>query len=165
MLDVACVGQLLGWDFSATPELSGALRDAEQMRHRALRGLGRLLSGMSRWQGPPSPVKAILILLEDLHWADDGSLDVLDSLVRDAGEIPLMILASARPDFSDRRPGWVTPWPNISQIQLEPLNPAQSSSLVKSVLTRMSEVPPALLELVTDAAEGNPYFIEEMISG
>ena len=166
MLDVSCVGQLLGWDFSATPELSGALRDAEQMRHRALRGLGRLLSAMSRWQGPPAvpPVSAILMLLEDLQWADDGSLDVLDSLVRDAGEIPLMILASARPDFFDRRPDWVAAPSNISRIQLEPLNPAQSGSLVKSILARMSEVPPALLEMVTDAAEGNPYYIEEMIN-
>ena len=164
--DIHFLGQLLGWDFSASPHLREILRDVEQIRHRALRGLNRLVTAISRCPAvPPAlPVSAILVVVEDLHWADDGSLDLLEHLANHAGGVPLLILGSARPDLFERRPGWGQGRANLVQLLLEPLNLAESAALVENILNKAPEIPPALRELVTDGADGNPFYIEEMIN-
>jgi predicted ATPase/DNA-binding SARP family transcriptional activator len=99
-----------------------------------------------------------VVVVEDLHWAEAPLLDILERLVsRTAG--PLLIVATARPEFAGTRPSWSST-AGMSQIGLEPLTEAQSRELVENLL------PSATAELrdrVAIPAEGNPFFAEEIV--
>ena len=92
------IGHLLGFDFSASPHLQPALADPQQIHDRALLYLADYLRAVSR--GQPA-----VLLLEDLHWADDSSLDALDTCCA-WSPAALLLLATARPTLLERRPGW-----------------------------------------------------------
>ena len=163
--DIHFVGQLLGLDFSASPHLSNILDDTEQIRQRAFSGFSRLLAAIIQSPATEHEPKnsAALIVLEDLQWCDDGSLELIDHLIRNCPGVPLMILCSARPAFFERHPGWGDGLPNVTRLNLDSLSVSESQALVETILRKSREIPPALRELVIDAAEGNPFYIEEMI--
>jgi class 3 adenylate cyclase/tetratricopeptide (TPR) repeat protein len=163
--DIHFAGQLLGLDFSASSHLREILGDAEQIRQRAFHGVVRLFTAMTRGTATDqlSRISAVRLVVEDLHWGDGGSLDLIEHLARNCQDMPLMILCSARPAFFDRRPNWCEGLPNVTRLDLEPLSPSESGAMLKTILSKAPEIPPALTELVTEGAEGNPFFIEEMI--
>lgn len=102
----------------------------------------------------------VVLLVEDVHWAEVPLLDLLERLARDV-DAPLLLLATARPDFVDARPGWGGPRVGSETIWLEPLAQAAATTLVGALLA--SDVPPQVRELVVDRAEGNPFFVEEVL--
>ena len=165
MADIHFTGQLLGLDFSASPHLREFIEDTRQIRPQAFLGFSRLLQAIS--QCPPSEnepqYSGVLIVLEDLQWCDDGSLEMIEYLIRHCKDIPLMILCSARPAFFERRPDWCKDLSMVSRQNLEALSVSESNALVESILHQAREIPPALREIVTEGADGNPYFIEELI--
>jgi class 3 adenylate cyclase/tetratricopeptide (TPR) repeat protein len=165
MQDIHFLGQLLGLDFSASPHLRHILDDVEQIRQRAFSGFSRLLGAISQSPATEHEPKysAVLLVLEDLQWGDDGSLELIEHLIRNCQGVPLMILCSARPAFFERHPGWGNGLPNVTRLNLDSLSASESNALVETILRKAGEIPPALRELVTDAAEGNPFYIEEMI--
>jgi predicted ATPase/class 3 adenylate cyclase len=165
MVDIHLVGQLVGLDFSASSHLRDILEDLEQIRQRAFHGFVRLFTAISQCPATeqrPS-ISAIMIVLDDLHWADEGSLDLVEHLARNCRWVPLMILCSARPAFFEQRPDWCDGLSNVARLNLDPLSLSESDAMVKSILSKASDIPPALRELVTEGAEGNPFYIEEMI--
>jgi len=159
------VGQLLGLDFSASPHLKELLHDVEQIRHRAFHYLGEFFAAISKGTptGPGSETKGVLMVLDDIHSSDDGSLDLLDYLGRTCQGAPLMIICLARPALLERRPGWGEGLPAHTRMDLEPLSRRDSRILVEMILRRAPEIPQALRELVVEGAEGNPFYIEEII--
>jgi predicted ATPase/class 3 adenylate cyclase len=159
------VGQLLGFDFSASPHLANLLQDVEQIRHRAFHYLAEFFAAISKGAatGPGSETKAALLVLEDIHSSDDGSLDLIDHLARTCRGAPLMILCLARPTLFERRPTWGEGLPAHTRLDLEPLSRRDSRILVEMILRKAPEIPQALRELVVDGAEGNPFYIEEII--
>src|SRR5262245_21712467 len=104
-----------------------------------------------------------MLLVEDIHWADDRSLDLINNLVRDNVELPLFVLCMARPSLYERRPQWGEGQRFHERIQLEPLSQLSSRRLVRELLKHVPEVPTALRDLVVDRADGNPFYIEELI--
>jgi predicted ATPase/class 3 adenylate cyclase len=167
LLHAHFIGQLLGLDFSASPYLRDILRDPEQIRHRALQCLGRFFSTVS--QGPPptleqpAEIGCTLLLVEDLHWSDDASLDLIAHLSRTCQGSAIMILGMARPSLFERRPNWGEGLQSHTRLHLAPLSRREGHSLVESILRKAPEVPQALRELVVGGAEGNPFFLEEII--
>lgn len=101
-----------------------------------------------------------VVLVEDLHWAEDPLLDLLEELAREV-QAPLMLLATARPEFADTRPAWAGR-PHTSAVWLEPLSLADAGSMVRRLLG--AETPPELEELIVERAEGNPFFVEELLA-
>jgi predicted ATPase/class 3 adenylate cyclase len=102
--------------------------------------------------------RPLLLLVEDLHRGEPPLLDMLEYLVsRSAG--PLLIVATGRPELAEMRPAWTTR-PAMSQIGLEPLTDAQSTELVNELLPAVGS---ELREKVLGAAEGNPFFAEEIV--
>jgi class 3 adenylate cyclase len=98
------------------------------------------------------------VVVEDLHWAEPPLLEMIERiLARSSGR--LFIVATARPEFAEMRPVWGTK-PGISQIALEPLTEAQSRELLSELLP---DARPELHETVIAAAEGNPFFTEEIV--
>ena len=159
------LGHLIGLDFSASAAVQRLGSDARLLRERGLSVLRLWFSRLTDSDGSP-----VVLLLDDLHWSDDASLDALVSLLKDT-QTPLLALLCARPGLLERRPQWGSgtgsgtgsEWPSHQQLTLLPLNDAQRSQLTQSLLQRLSPVPPLLSALVQRQAEGNPFYAEELV--
>jgi class 3 adenylate cyclase len=102
-----------------------------------------------------------IVVIEDIHWADDPLLDLLEELAdRVAG--PLLFVCPARPDLAQRRTGWGGGKRNFSSIFLEPLSHEDAATLVE-VLLAVEDLPDETRELILARADGNPLFLEEII--
>jgi class 3 adenylate cyclase/tetratricopeptide (TPR) repeat protein len=157
----AVLGQLVGLDFDAVPEVAALAGDGRRLRERARHHAAQVLL-------PAGPCPRLLAL-DDLHWADEASLDLLDELLalRLAG--PLLVLALARPEWRQRRPGWGAAAAERVDLALAPLDAADGLALAQALLAPLqadSTVPLAaeLAGRVADSAEGNPYFLEELVN-
>jgi class 3 adenylate cyclase len=104
--------------------------------------------------------RPVAVLVEDLHWADAELCDLLKMLVERVRG-PLLLLATARPELLDQRPGWVQS-PGSSMVRLEALASAEAEQLLGALLG--SDCPGPICELVAERAEGNPFFVEELIA-
>src|SRR6185295_6182992 len=150
------IGQLVGFDFSSKPDVEAALKDGDAFRRVAQGYLGELFTTASK-------ANPVMLHIEDVHWADDRSLDLINNLVRDNTDLPLFVLCMARPSLYERRPQWGEGQRFHERIQLEPLSQLSSRRLVRELLKHVPEVPSALRDLVVDRADGNPFYIEELI--
>ncbi|MDQ3889368.1 MAG: AAA family ATPase, partial [Actinomycetota bacterium] len=101
-----------------------------------------------------------VLVVEDLHWADDSFLDFLDYLVEWAADVPLLVLATARPELLERRPAWGGGKRNAATLSLPPLSDAEIASLVGTALERSRLEADALGGLLRRAG-GNPLYAEE----
>jgi predicted ATPase len=155
------IGQLVGLDFSLSPYLNGILNDAKQIRDRAFHYLSRLFQTTV---SPPCQATAgTVLLLEDIHWADNGSLDLIDHLVRNCHAAPLFILCLSRPILFERRPAWGEGQPEHHRCALQPLSKMESRQLLEEILRKAGQIPPALRDLVVAGSEGNPFYLEELV--
>jgi class 3 adenylate cyclase/tetratricopeptide (TPR) repeat protein len=149
-------GQLLGFDFSTSQHLKGILDDPQQIHDRALMYLAEYFQGMS--EGAP-----VVIFLEDIHWADDSSLDILNRLARRIPEQRLLVVCAARHRLYERRPYWGEGLAYHRRMELQPLTRYDSSQLVTEILQKVDQIPDSIQDLVVKGAEGNPFYIEELI--
>jgi class 3 adenylate cyclase/tetratricopeptide (TPR) repeat protein len=101
-----------------------------------------------------------VLVLEDLHWADDGLLDLVDSLVDWTRDVPLLVLGTARPELLSRRPGWGGGKPNSATISLGPLSDDDTAKLLASVMER-AVLPVEVQSALLARAGGNPLYAEE----
>ncbi|MET0404158.1 MAG: tetratricopeptide repeat protein, partial [Cystobacter sp.] len=146
---------LIGFDFSNSPHLKGTPLDEQSLRARGLESLGEYFRALLRRE-------PMVLFLEDVHWADDSALDLLERLLRTLAPERLLVVCTARPEFFERRPGWARS-PSHVRLELRPLTPDDSHRLVAELLRKVESIPPALEELVVRRAEGNPFYLEELI--
>jgi tetratricopeptide (TPR) repeat protein len=109
----------------------------------------------------------VVLVFDDLHWADPASIELLLHLFQLADEVPILFLCAFRPDRD--APAWQlkqaaeTDWSHrYTGILLGPLSLNESDVLVNSLLA-VADLPPALRQLILHKAEGNPFFVEEVI--
>jgi len=152
----ALLGQLIGLDFSASPFIAGILRDGKQLQSRGLNAWVRYLQSQAAAQ-------PLVLVLDDLQWADDASLNALDHLVATVPELPLLLLCAARPELPQRRPQWGEHWPGHELLQLSPLTSQGSDALATALLTRFATPVPALQALLSGQAAGNPFYMEALL--
>jgi DNA-binding SARP family transcriptional activator len=113
----------------------------------------RLLEGLAE-------LRPLVLVFEDLQWADEGLLDFVDDLPDRLRNTPLLIVCTARPELLERRPGWGGGKANVHTISLSPLNDKETGQLVASVL----EHPLAQAErrkTLLARAGGNPLYAEQ----
>ncbi|MGZ4409900.1 MAG: ATP-binding protein, partial [Gaiellaceae bacterium] len=103
--------------------------------------------------------RPLVLLIEDVHWAEPPLLDLIERIGRDATG-PLLLLATARPDFTAGRTGWGGRV-DSETIWLEPLPAETAGELVDSLLA--SVLSREVRELIVERAEGNPFFVEEVL--
>ena len=147
------IGHLIGFDYSDSPFLRGGLEDAGQIRRRAFHYLTQFFAEAARHS-------CVILYLEDLHWADEGSLDALGYLLENIPSQPVLVVGLTRPSLFERRLTWGVGHP---RLDLSPLTPDQSRMLVEEILQKALTVPHELCDLVVKGAEGNPYYLEELI--
>ena len=104
--------------------------------------------------------RPLVLVVEDLHWADESLLDFVDELVDWVSDVPLLVVGTARPELLERRPGWGGGKLNATTLALRPLSDEETSVLLTRLLERpvlAAEDHQALLE----RAGGNPLYAEQ----
>ena len=104
--------------------------------------------------------RPLVIVLEDLHWADDGLLDFVDELLEWVSGVSLLVVCSARPELLERRAGWGGGKLNTSTVGLAPLSQDQTALLFSHLLER-SLLPAEIQQALLERAEGNPLYAEQ----
>jgi ABC-type oligopeptide transport system substrate-binding subunit len=150
------IGHLAGFELPGSPFLAPEQGDARALRDEALACLTDYYLGMAA-QSP------VLVLLEDLQWADESSLDILNHLALTLTQRPVMVIMAGRPELYERRPRWGEGQSFHARLELGPLSKWDSRRLVAEILQKVTDVPQALRDLIVTGAEGNPFFIEELI--
>lgn len=102
----------------------------------------------------------LVIAFEDLHWASDSMLELVEFVMRPRGETRLLMIALARPELLDRRAGWGGGQRNYVALSLEPLDPDAMRDLLRQLLAVPS---PDLVSAIAARAEGNPFYAAEMV--
>ena len=102
----------------------------------------------------------LVVVLEDLQWADEGLLDFVDELAARLRDAPLLLLCTARPELLERRPGWGGGKPNALTISLAPLADEETERLASSVLGQPL-LDAELQEALLARTGGNPLYIEQ----
>lgn len=105
-------------------------------------------------QGP------VVVVVDDLHWAEPTLLELLERLRDEVRDVPLLIVAPARPELLEARPGWGGGALNASTFLLEPLPMGHTAALLAGLLG--PGVPSPVVSAVQGWAEGNPLFVEEV---
>jgi DNA-binding winged helix-turn-helix (wHTH) protein/tetratricopeptide (TPR) repeat protein len=127
-----------------------AMLSPEAIQAQSLVLLRQVLRRRS-WQHP------LVVVMEDLHWIDKTSEDFVASLVEDLVGTSILLLATYRPGY---RPIWMEK-SYASQIALQRLSSRDSLTLVHSILVR-EHLPDAVVQMILEKAEGNPFFLEEL---
>ena len=102
-----------------------------------------------------------VLVFEDIHWADAGMLDLLEVLASRIRDVPLLLLAPARPELLERRPAWGGGLPGYTALPIEALSPEHATALAQQLLD-LSRRDQRDAAAVSAAGEGNPLFIEEL---
>jgi class 3 adenylate cyclase/tetratricopeptide (TPR) repeat protein len=103
--------------------------------------------------------RPLLVLIEDIHWAEPTLLDLLEYLAGWTHDAPVLLLCLARPDLLDERPGWLTQ--TGGGVVLDPLTDEQARRLLDEIAQEWP-LDAAAREHITEAAEGNPLYLEQM---
>jgi predicted ATPase/class 3 adenylate cyclase len=151
------LGHLIGLDFADSKHVQNILDDGRQIRNRGFHAAAQMFRRFSIQNSAP-----VMLLLDDLNWADSGSLDFLSYLIQVNRDVPTLIVAMTRPTLFEQRPDW----PGLTDTQrllLEPLDKGGSRQLVNELLKKMAEIPTLLRELITSGAQGNPFYMEELV--
>ena len=107
--------------------------------------------------------RPLVVVLDDLHWAEPTLLDLVEYVVDRSHGAPLVLLAMARHELLELRPGWTARTESSIAVTLEPLSPNQSELLIENLLGEAT-LEPVVASRIQEAAEGNPLFVEETLS-
>lgn len=104
----------------------------------------------------------VVVIIEDLHWAGDQLVELIArTLNRSTG--PVLFVATARPEFGEHHPTFGAGQEGVASIQLTPLSQDESAHLIGELLP-LHHLPEALRRSILDRAEGNPFFLEEILA-
>ena len=150
------IGHLLGLDFSASPHVKPLLGDDAALRAAAFDdGVLALQRLCAR--------RPTVLVLDDLHWTDDGTIAFVHHAMRHAADAALLLLTLTRQTVFERHADWMQGIAQHGRIDLKPLDEALSQELAEALLQRMRDVPDALRALVIGGSEGNPFYMEELV--
>jgi class 3 adenylate cyclase/tetratricopeptide (TPR) repeat protein len=107
-------------------------------------------------------VQPLVLVFEDIHWAEEPLLELIDHLAQWVRERALLILCLARPELLDSRPGWGGGRVRSTAIELEPLARAESEELAIALLSE-HDVTEQVRARLLEKTEGNPLFVEETV--
>jgi DNA-binding SARP family transcriptional activator/predicted ATPase len=114
----------------------------------------RLLEALARH-------RPVLVVFEDLHWAEPTFLDLVESLALGPGRSPIVVVCTARPELLDQRSAWAAETDRSVSIQLEPLGEEPAAALLDS-LSEGHHIAPSTRARLIDTAGGNPLYLEQL---
>lgn len=145
--------------------------DTEQVADRLSRALGRGDQGRSdaaeifwaarRLLETLARSRPLLVIFEDLHWAEPTFLDLVESLAVQPGRSPLVLVCVARPELLEQRPAWAAATERIVSVELMPLADVPSAALLES-LAGEQRISRSTQARVLETAAGNPLYLEQL---
>jgi adenylate cyclase len=155
--EAASIASLLGYVLGVEDADRFRHVEPEQLRRQILLAMRRLVERRLR-QGP------LVLTVENLHWADAASVELLQAVIERLADQPLMVVATFRPGTEARALG--TTRAAHTALRLSPLSPLESEALLAAYLGESAaDMPPRLHQLVLDRASGQPLFLEEILRG
>lgn len=161
------VARLLGFSSGAEAHES-VLMDAQLLHDQALAAIiGYFRRSADEWP--------MVIVLEDLQWADESSLEMVDRLRQELVDRPVLWVVAARPDLLARLPHWAEALPDQTRLELRPMTRDESATFLKLLLPQIAQpylrgfpppeegLPEEVETLLTSSAEGNPFYLEELL--
>jgi class 3 adenylate cyclase/tetratricopeptide (TPR) repeat protein len=121
-----------------------------------------LFWGIRRLFGLLAAQRPLVVAFEDLHWAESVFLDLIDYLTDTLHDAPVFLLCDARPDLLERRPQWAQKV-NAGRAVLEPLTQADTERVIENLLGEAG-LDEEVRRRIVEAAEGNPLFVEQLLS-
>ena len=103
----------------------------------------------------------LLVVFEDLHWAEPTFLDLVESLAIQPGESPIVLVCNARPELLEQRPAWAAEADRTVPIELTPLGEGPAAALLEA-LTGDQRIPASTHARLIDTAGGNPLYLEQL---
>jgi class 3 adenylate cyclase/tetratricopeptide (TPR) repeat protein len=113
------------------------------------------------WAEKLAEPQPLVLVFEDIHWAEDALLELVEHMATWVKNVPILLLCLARPELLDLRPGWSGGRVRATAIELEPLGRTDSEALVEALLD--GELGSGARQQVLDKSEGNPLFVEETV--
>jgi predicted ATPase/class 3 adenylate cyclase len=164
------VSSSIGWGRSGAVDEHGYLDRRERESQRGKYGKEAEQSGprmalMRAWRvllEALAQQQPLILVIDDLQWADEALLDLLEYLTDRMTNVPVLFLCPARPDFFERRRDWGGGRRNFTTIALESLSREESSELISELLDN-DELPEVLRYTILSSTEGNPFFVEEIM--
>jgi class 3 adenylate cyclase/tetratricopeptide (TPR) repeat protein len=123
----------------------------------------RLADGWARLAAYLGRDQLTVVAVEDVHWASSVLLDLVEQLAEDLADTRVLLVCTARLELLEVRPTWGAGKQNATTLSLAPLTPADAAQLVSSLLGE-ADMPDDVQERVLAGAEGNPFFLEEMLN-
>ena len=152
MLEGADRADLVAERLTAVLGLAEAVPNAEEAS-AAVRGFFAALAAH----------KPLVVVFDDVHWGEPTFLDLVEDIAGWARDAPLVLVCVARWELLDARPGWGGGKPNATSILLEPLSDEQCGRLIENIVGE-EDLADEVAARVRTSAEGNPLFVEEMLS-
>lgn len=107
--------------------------------------------------------RPLVVLFDDIHWAEQTFLELIEHVAANATDARLVLLCSARHELDEQRPEWLAELPNRTRLALQPLSSADCALIIEHLLGRAG-LPAEIQQKILDTAEGNPLFVEQMVS-
>ena len=152
-------------DESERDRLEANLRPLVGLAGEAETGGDRRAESFSAWRRffeALADRRPLVLIFEDLHWADDDLLDFVDELADWVEGVPMLVLCTARPELLDRRPGWGGGKRNAVTVSLAPLGEHETARLIAQLLNR-SVLPADTQAALLARAGGNPLYAEQFV--
>lgn len=151
------LGHLAGFELGDSPYIDPLRSDPAQLTAR-----GKVL--FQEWMAALcTTADAVVVQLEDLHYSDAPTLDLLTELMTWRDNLPLLIIGLARPLLLEKRPDWGSGQSGHTLLELRPLDKRDSRALTRELLQKAAHIPKQLQDLLVERAEGNPYYLEELV--
>jgi class 3 adenylate cyclase/tetratricopeptide (TPR) repeat protein len=107
--------------------------------------------------------RPLVVVVDDIHWAEATFLELFDALMGSPTPGPILVLCSARPEVAEEHPDWWGALPAKRRIELGPLGAESVESIIDQVLGE-ARLSPETRQRVVDASEGNPLYVEQLVS-
>jgi class 3 adenylate cyclase/tetratricopeptide (TPR) repeat protein len=114
------------------------------------------------WAEKLAEPQPLVLVFEDIHWAEEPLLELVEHLGTWVRNVPILLLCLARPELLDIRPGWGGGRVRATAIELEPLGAADSEALIDALVADR-DLAPAARQRLLEKTEGNPLFVEETV--
>ena len=108
-------------------------------------------------------IQPVVVVIDDIHWAEPTLLELLDHLVEASDDAAILVLCSSRPELLEHRPTWKTERSATHILSLEPLTDEESASVLSNLLGD-SALTGDVQRRIVEAAQGNPFFVEQMVA-
>ncbi len=150
------LGTFVGIDTAATPFLKAVTENAQQHASLAYTALRRFVE-LDAAQSP------LVLVLDDLQWADDETLGLLTDLSSNLTGSPIVLLTAARPEMLVRSGAWGDGAVDHTRIDLRNLEPDDAEQMLRNLLSRCADVPEDTVQAAVEMTGGNPAFLEQLV--